>query len=258
MRADGCVSTWVFHSRVPFCASSAYTGAAVVAEECGARRLDDVEMRQGALQLARQGHHPRARQFADGHRRAAARGGVIGPIGAAGLGVERVDAARGTRDEQPLVHDGGLAEFRAASGSNRTPISVRASPHRWRESRARAGSAYCRGRGPSHSIARCREQPAPGGSSDRRYRANGRIGSAAQAAAPRSALAYLRELAPPSISAYRSAGSLAAWDRCRAGAAGRFFMCGSETISCHCATQPAVRAMANITVNMERGMPSAL
>ena len=35
-------------------------------------------------------------------------------------------------------------------------------------------------------------------------------------------------------------------------------MFGSDTISCQCATQPAVRAMANMTVNMERGIPKAL
>ena len=33
---------------------------------------------------------------------------------------------------------------------------------------------------------------------------------------------------------------------------------GSEIISCQCATQPTVRAIANITVNIERGMPIAL
>ena len=45
------------------------------------------------------------------------------------------------------------------------------------------------------------------------------------------------------------------------GAARRYhytIMAGSPIISCQCATQPAVRAMANITVNIERGMPSAL
>jgi hypothetical protein len=35
-------------------------------------------------------------------------------------------------------------------------------------------------------------------------------------------------------------------------------MAGSEIISCQWATQPTVRAMANITVNIERGMPIAL
>ena len=35
-------------------------------------------------------------------------------------------------------------------------------------------------------------------------------------------------------------------------------MAGSLIISSQCATQPTVRAIANITVNIERGMPSAL
>jgi len=35
-------------------------------------------------------------------------------------------------------------------------------------------------------------------------------------------------------------------------------MPGSEIISSQCATQPTVRAMANMTVNIERGIPSAL
>jgi hypothetical protein len=32
---------------------------------------------------------------------------------------------------------------------------------------------------------------------------------------------------------------------------------GSVIISCQCATQPTVRAMANITVNIDVGMPMA-
>src|SRR6202022_510001 len=69
---------------------------------------------QCSLQPSRQGGDSRACEFADRNRGAAARGGVISPVGAARFGIERVDAARGARDEQPFVQDGGLAEFRAA------------------------------------------------------------------------------------------------------------------------------------------------
>ena len=42
-------------------------------------------------------------------------------------------------------------------------------------------------------------------------------------------------------------------------AIGKYKLIGkSEIISCHCATQPTVRAIANMTVNIERGMPMAL
>src|ERR1700682_5799942 len=41
-------------------------------------------------------------------------GGINRPVGASGFGVKRVYPAGGTADEQPAVHDGGLAEFLAA------------------------------------------------------------------------------------------------------------------------------------------------
>src|SRR5450631_633994 len=85
--------------------------ARVIAEERGARRLDDIKMSEHAFQLLGNRRPFRLAQFPDRDGRAAAGGSVEGPISTAGFGVERIDAAGGTGQKQSAVHHGGLTEL---------------------------------------------------------------------------------------------------------------------------------------------------